>query len=62
MVKGQLSVRIADDDMDRMKALQNRYGISQAGIVAMLLRNETSRLSQSEGWEWKKHIKTLGGR
>lgn len=53
-VKGQLSVRLGEEDKKRLEALCARFGLSQGNMIAMLLRNECVRLAQTEGFDWKK--------
>lgn len=61
-VKDQVNIRLGDTEKKMLSALQNRTGLSQAGIIGLLIRNECVRLKQVEDWEWAKHIHRLGGR
>lgn len=61
-VKDQINIRLSDDDKARLKALQNRYGISQAAVITMLLRDKVIELKEKEGFDWPKEARKLGGR
>ena len=54
MLKGQINIRMDDDDKKRLIALTKRYGTSQAGVIAMLIRDRCVKLSQEEGFDWRK--------
>lgn len=53
-VKGQINFRADDITKQQMEALQKRYGLSQAGVLTMLIRDRCAELKQKEGWDWKK--------
>ena len=52
-VKDQVNIRLGADDKRRLAALQDRYGLSQAGVITMLLRDRCTELSQKEAFDWK---------
>jgi len=59
MVKAQLNIRLSDQARAYLDALQDRYGLSQGGIVELLIRDRVVHLKQTEGWEPKR---TLGAK
>jgi hypothetical protein len=52
-VKGQINIRMDDEDKKPLLALQKRFGTSQAGIIARLIRDECARLNREEAFHWR---------
>lgn len=55
----QFNIRMDDTTHQMLKALCERYGLTQAGMVKMLIRDRVADLKVKEGFD---HRKKLGAR